>query len=232
MSKWKFDREFFYDKVRGAVFGGTLTESQVRNMDQILDALEEADVHNPWHVGAVMGTARIEVGSAMKPVREGFASSNSGAIAAVNQLYREGRIKKNYAKPDPETGLSYYGRGYPQTTWKENYLKSGQILGVGDMFVKDPDLLLQPIWAARAMVAMMKAGEYRKGKSLGSMLPAGEPTEAQIVNSRDIINGDKDKRRGKSRQTIGQEYAGFVKKFAAAVKIDFEAPVFELEVEG
>jgi len=219
------DREVFYENVRESVFGGTLTASQVKNMDQILYAIESEGVTNPYWIGAIFATVRLEVGSAMAPVREGFAKTNAGAIAAVTKLYKAGKIKTNYALPDPETGLSYYGRGYPQTTWKDNYLKSGEAIGVGDMFVKDPDKLLDPYYAARAMIAMMLKGGYRKGKSLSSMLGQDTPTWRQMVDSREIINGDKLKRRAKGGLLIGEEYANFLLNFAKAVSIK-QAPEY------
>jgi hypothetical protein len=102
-------------------------------------------------------------------------------------------------------------------------------IGMGDAFVRDPDQLLDPYNAARGMIEMMRIGGYRAGKSFASMLGTWpeEPTDVMIYNSRDIINGDKNKRRGKSKTTIGAEYAALVKKFAAAVKVYYDAPEVE-----
>jgi hypothetical protein len=228
-AKMHIDRDFFYNSVRGSVFGGQLTKSQVANMDEILSAIEASGITNPYWIGAALATVRIEVGPAMAPVREGFAKTDGGARKHVASLYRAGLIKKNYALPDPETGKSYYGRGYPQTTHKENYRKTGEALGVGDDYVNEPDLLLDPYVASRGMIEMMRIGGYRKGKSFASTLGTWPevPTESMIYNSRDIINGDKNKRRGKSKTTIGAEYAALVKKFAAAIKVYYDAPVVE-----
>lgn len=221
--KRTIDRKYFFDRVRKSIFGGQLSETQVANMDAILDAIEAVGISNRFWIGAILGTARWEVGAKMAPVREGFATTDRGARNAVAQLYREGKIKKNYAVPDAVTGKSYYGRGYPQTTHKENYLKSGEALGLGDLFVKNPDLLLEPSYAALAMVRMMETGGYRAGKSLPSMLGQPVPTFEQMIDSRDIINGDKTKKvspKSKNSRTIGQVYADYAMKFADAVRLN------------
>lgn len=227
MTKWHFDRKFFFDTIRGSVFGGRLTSTQIVGMEAILDALEEYGVSNPYHVGAVFATARTEVGAGMVPVREGFAKTDAGARAAVANLYKAGIISRNYALPNPDTGESYYGRGYPQTTHYENYLKTGQALGQGDLFVRNPDLLLQPKWAARGMVVMMQKGGYRTGRSLTTMLGTfpSVPSRTEVFDSRDIINGDKNKVR--DGRKIGDQYADWVFAFAKAVRIGYDAPVFE-----
>lgn len=44
----------------------------------------------------------------------------------------------------------YYGRGYVQITWKENYAKFGKQLG--EDFVNNPDLVMIPKYAFRILV--------------------------------------------------------------------------------
>ncbi len=56
-------------------------------------------------------------------------------------MFREG-ISKNYALPDPRTGLSYFGRGYVQLTWYDNYLKEG--------IAKTPEKAMEPKFLGRA----------------------------------------------------------------------------------
>ncbi|BDU72379.1 glycoside hydrolase family 19 protein [Mesoterricola silvestris] len=47
----------------------------------------------------------------------------------------------------------FYGRGFIQTTWQENYEKTGAALKVD--LLADPDLLLDPTIAARALAHFM-----------------------------------------------------------------------------
>ena len=36
----------------------------------------------------------------------------------------------DYGKKDPETGQAYYGRGFIQCTWRENYARADKELGL------------------------------------------------------------------------------------------------------
>lgn len=95
-----------------------------------------------------------------------------------------------YGNPDPITGEVYYGRGYVQLTWKDNYVKAESV--IKDIitqehihFVTEPDLALRPIYAAQIAIHGMSNGWFT-GKKLGDYL-----TEQQTdyVNARRIING-------------------------------------------
>jgi putative chitinase len=88
-----------------------------------------------------------------------------------------------YGLRDPSTGQVYYGRGYVQTTWKANYEKLKRLLRVD--VVADPDLLLEPQYAAPAMFAAMEQGLYT-GKKLKDYFNA---QEEDPLHARRIING-------------------------------------------
>lgn len=126
---------------------------------------------------------------------------------------KEGRQKtpgKAKANQDRYWGTGYYGRGYVQVTWKENYLKVGKLLGVGDKFVKEPDLLLDPHWAYEAMVIGMTLGIYR-GHKLDDYFKKGKAPN--YVGARDIINGDMNLQMPKSTITYGKHIGLFAQKF-------------------
>ena len=77
----------------------------------------------------------------------------------------------------------YYGRGFVQITWKENYEKFGKLLGID--LVEDPDLALRPRYAAFILVYGMKHGTFT-GLKLDDFINA---KKIDYIHARKIING-------------------------------------------
>lgn len=193
------DRAAFYASVRKSLFGGRLSQSQVDGMNDLLEAWEVAGFTDLRWLAYIFGGVYAEVGKRMVPVREGFASTDAGARAAVAKLYASGRISRNYALP--VGGVSYYGRGRIQNTHYDNYLKLQNRFGYP--FVKQPDLLLASKIDAIVTVRGHAEGIWT-GKKLGDYFT---PTRADWTNARRIVNGTD--RAG--------EIAGYAKKFHEAL---------------
>lgn len=98
---------------------------------------------------------------------------------------RERSDSPRRANQDRYWNTGFYGRGFPQTTWKRNYLASGEALGLGDKFVKNPDLLLEPQYAYDAMIICMARGIYT-GKSLSNYI---SDTGKDYEEARRVVNG-------------------------------------------
>lgn len=181
----------FYGIIRENLFRGKLSQGVVDTIQAISDTYYAEAWPNvsAEHLAYVYATAYHEAYHARlnpdwNPVREGFASSNDGAIKAVTKLYDAGKIKTNYALPHPITGQSYYGRGWPQTTWYDNYRKMGDRLGID--LVNNPDLALQRDVAAKLLVIGMIEGLYTGKKLSDYNLVSGT---FDPINARRIING-------------------------------------------
>lgn len=69
------------------------------------------DVPSISQISYVLATVRHETAGTYLPIAE----------------YGKGEGKP-YGNPDPLTGKIYYGRGYVQLTWKENYERFSRIL--------------------------------------------------------------------------------------------------------
>lgn len=175
-----------FDYLRKAPFGGRISQTQVDGINCILDACDAADIADLRHTAYILATAFHETAATMQPVREGLAKSDKSA--------RKILAKYRYSKPDqvskgqailPLTGQAYYGRGYVQLTWADNYHRMGAALGLPLHQV--PDLALDAKTAAKILVIGMKDGLFTSRK-LSHYFSAkmNDPVEARrIVNGKD-----------------------------------------------
>lgn len=159
---------------------GTLKQSQVDGFDAVLAAINEygKDATNPLYTAYMLATAWHETAATMLPIAE----YGKGRGRAYGQ-----RVD---SKRKPYYGLNhlYYGRGYVQLTWIDNYAKMREYLGVD--FINNPDLTLVPKHATDIMIEGMLRGMFT-GLSLSKCIRYG--SYAEFVYSRRIINGtDKD----------------------------------------
>jgi len=77
----------------------------------------------------------------------------------------------------------YYGRGYVQITWKDNYAKFSK--DIGEDFVKNPDLVMVPKYAFRILVDGFMNGMFT-GKKISDYIH-GDVKDYR--NARRCING-------------------------------------------
>lgn len=159
------NRAAFFDSVRSSLFHDRMSQSQVEGCEALLTAMEKARWPTGWAAYG-LATAKWETAHTMQPIEE----------------YGKGK-GRSYGKPDPNTGKTYYGRGYVQLTWEYNYRKAGDKLGID--LVHAPELALNPNIAAKIMIAGMSEGWFT-GKKLGDYIG---PVRKDYVGARKIING-------------------------------------------
>ena len=144
-----------------------LTDEKRSSIEQILSFLEADErVTDFRHAAYMLATVKRECGDEWKPIRE----------------YSRGKGLK-YGKPDPVTGKVYYGRGYVQLTWKDNYKTMGDVLKVD--LVNNPDLALDAKIAYRIMSYGMRNGSFT-GVGLKRYI---HDDVCDFKNARRIING-------------------------------------------
>lgn len=189
------DRSKLYASLRTSLFKGGVSQTQVNGIEGILDAFATHGDGKPDTLAYALATAYHETGSRMVPVREGFASTDAAARAAVNKLAAKRGPKSavaKYAKPAGPYNHVYYGRGQVQLTWLENYEKSSKDAGVD--LVKDPDKMLEPLISARVLIKGLLDGRWNgAGKGLRFYLDKGDVREARrtvnVLDKADLIAG-------------------------------------------
>lgn len=161
------NRQFFFDYARNNLFGGRLKQAQVNGINGILDEWERAHKRKDdrW-LAYMLATTHHETDRTMKPINE----------------YGRGRGRR-YGQPDPVTGHTYFGRGFVQLTWKENYEKMGRKLRVD--LVNNPELALDLEIATKILFRGMMDGDFT-GKKLSDYF---NPGKEDWRNARRIING-------------------------------------------
>ena len=217
------DRSKFYAALRArssGVFATSLTAGQVANLEAILDKIQSAGL-SLRQAAYVLATPYHEVGSGMAPKVENLTYSSAERIRAVwpkrfpglgdalpyvrnpqglaNVVYggRMGNV-------GPDDGWTYRGRGYPQTTGRDNYQRFGKLLGLD--LSGNPDLALQPAISARILILGMKDGLFT-GRKLADFISGDK---ADYRGARAIINPDV--------EANGDAVAGYARAFEAALR--------------
>lgn len=160
----------FFGRLRANVFDGWMAQSQVDGTNALIAAIPDAWPKS-WAAYA-LATPVWETNHKMQPVREAYWLSED---------WRKAHLRY----------YPFYGRGYPQLTWRTNYQFFSAIVGVD--LVADPDKALDPTISAKILIHGMEFGTFT-GRRLGDYLPpdGSVPTingESAFYWCREIING-------------------------------------------
>jgi hypothetical protein len=168
------NRKFFFDNTRHVLFDGKLSQGQVAGLTAILDEWDKIDgkKDDRW-LAYMLATTHHETDRTMAPIEE----------YGKGKKCRYGKCCRMDGKPYTDTTNIFYGRGFVQLTWYENYQKAGKKLGL-DM-IGQPELALSLPVATRIMFAGMTDGWFT-GKKLGDYF---NKAKEDWVNARRIING-------------------------------------------
>ena len=131
----------------------------------ITSEAKKAGITNKYQIAYIIATAKWETNHQCVSVKEAYWLS-------------EGWRKKHLRY------YPYYGRGYAQLTWKENYAKFEKLLGIP--LVLEPNLALEPEIAAKIIVVGMRDGMFT-GISLDDV--TDNDSRVNFYKARRIING-------------------------------------------
>jgi predicted chitinase len=154
---------------------GALSDSQQSGFTNLIESIKKDNAITDLRWAAYMlATVKHECAETWRPVEEFGKGAN-----------------RKYGEPESVTddkGITrenrYYGRGYVQLTWKENYRELGVALGMGGRLMYEPDLALDPDIAYRIMSFGMTHGSFT-GARLSKYIDADG---ADYRNARRIIN--------------------------------------------
>lgn len=158
------NRRKFFDGIRSGPFPGKLTAGQVQGCNYILDEWERRGLTDQRWLAYILATVFWETGHTIQSVKEG------GSAAYL-------KSKRYYP---------WYGRSYPQLTWKANYEKfRARVLKLfGVDIVENADNVLKPEVGMFILFEGMINGEFTNKKLANYFNKATD-----WVNARRIING-------------------------------------------
>lgn len=160
----------FYDCIRENIFK-SLTQAQVESIEAILNECVNI-IDNRW-VAYIFGTTYHETAYRMVPVEEIGKGKNK----------QYGKKVKQNGEPYEYPDKIYYGRGFVQLTWYENYERMGNILNIP--LLEQPELALNSEISAKILVEGMTRGLFT-GKKLSNYFNS---TKEDWINARRIVNG-------------------------------------------
>lgn len=172
----------FFDSLRHGLLGPTLDDAEVSGCNAILAAMEGAPLA---FAAYALAAAYHETASTMQPIKE------FGGPSYFFRMYDPQGARPKLALANGNNcagdGVKFCGRGYVQLTWRSNYKRASDKLGVD--LILHPDKAMDPEIAANIMRHGMGSGWFT-GKKFADYLPTtGRATREQFTAARRIING-------------------------------------------
>lgn len=170
----QIDHEKFFSRYRDAF--GPLKQSQVDGLEALLKCIEQDnDIKDLRWAAYMLATVKHECADTWRPIEE----------YGKGQGRPYGKSVAVHGSDGCEYNRCYYGRGYVQLTWKDNYQTMSSALGLKDKLVVHPELALEPGTAYAIMSYGMRHGSFT-GKKLGNYI---NDQTCDYRNARKIING-------------------------------------------
>lgn len=179
---------------------GSFSQAQVDGFNGLLNAINShkdtndksdkpaiSNAINPLYAAYIFATTYHETATKMQAIAE-YGAGKSRRYGkwyknSKGQEYGHRNGKYEYYLKSDYPHL-YFGRGLPQITWLDNYIKMGEILGID--LANNPELALDQDISAAIMIEGMLRGSFT-GLSLARCIRYG--SYGEFVYSRRIING-------------------------------------------
>lgn len=196
------DRTKFYEIARRSLFGGSMSQSQVDGLENLLNVWEEFFGAGSLNELAYdLATAFHETATTMQPIKE------RGRRPYFNKYEPGTRIGKVLGNTVSGDGYRFRGEGHVQNTGRRNAAKAtreiNEQFGLDIDLVANPDHRGDPRISAISLFLGNRQGWWT-GKKIGDYITS---TRADFRNARRIVNGmDK-----------ASQIAGYSKKFRAAL---------------
>lgn len=172
------NKQYFFDQSKQVRLFTKFSQAQVDSLSCIFDTWDQSGYTDLRWLAYMLATTYHETAYRMLPIEE-YGKGKGRKYG--------GKIKRSgvpYSSPD----AIYYGRGFVQLTWNENYELMGRLLGID--LLNNPELALTVPVATRILFEGMTKGASSFGDFTGKCLEMYfSPTVEDPVGARRIING-------------------------------------------
>jgi putative chitinase len=174
------NRKFFFDHAKQYLFDGRMNTKQVTGITALLDEWEKnySKKDDRW-LAYMLATTHHETDRTMQPIEE-YGKGKDKPYGSRLKMIRDKNGNRIAYKDTTEI---FYGRGFVQLTWYENYDKAGRKLGKN--FLKDAKGVMQLENATKILFLGMIEGWFT-GRKLEMYF---NQTTNDWKNARRIING-------------------------------------------
>lgn len=180
---------------------GNFNNDQLNNINFLIDEMNKEGITDPYAQVGILSVIKKESGFIPKS-EVSYSKTSNGRLrklfgkrlekysdSELDELKKDDRKFYNviYAKTvgnqGGDDGYNYRGRGFNQLTGIKNYEKYGNLIGMGNKLVEDPDLVNDPKIAAKIALKF-----FTKGKS-PSEFPRFNTKEEAAIKFADINAG-------------------------------------------
>ena len=158
------------------MFPFTPESSIETNLPFVLTALEKEKLTDKNLVLVALSTIRAEA-ECFEPISELISRFNTSPGGRPFDLYDYRRDLGNKGPPD---GEKFRGRGFIQLTGRINYREYGDVIGLGNELVDNPELANQADIAAQLLAAFLKDREKRIRDAVKN---------DDLITARRLVNG-------------------------------------------
>lgn len=167
--------KFTVEKVK-LMFPYTPIKNIKSNLPYVTEGLRGYSLIDKPMALMALATIRAET-ECFKPVNEIKSKWNSSPNGHPFDLYDNRKDLGNLGKPDGEL---FKGRGFIQLTGRNNYLKYGKEIGMGNDLIENPELANDPAIASKLLSVFLKDKEVKIKEAL---------LEEDYKAARKLVNG-------------------------------------------
>jgi putative chitinase len=181
------NRTFFFEQLRGVLFGKAISQKQVDGLTTLLDYWEAklATSDDRW-LAYALATTYHETAFTMQPIKEYGPRAYFIAMYDPPPAGKHPKIAAQLGNTRPGDGPLFCGKGYVQLTGRRNYKDwTVRLAKPGVNLETTPDKVMEPAIAIVILFEGMIKGTFT-GKKLSQYF---SPTKADWEGARAIING-------------------------------------------